>query len=1168
MSRLRAISTGLYYPTPLRVVSGIAARLDILHDAQPYTLLDHSCGTGEALSFLARQLTTDSHRIVAPEGRGNDSATIHTYGIELDHERADASRQRLSSALQTNALTARVSRGRVGLLLSNPPYDASGDGDGRIEYSFLKTYTPTLMAGGVLVHIIGLNQLAPCARYLARTYRDLAVYRFPDPEYRPFRQIVIFGVRHDSITPDPDMVQYLVALAHSAQTLPILPCPPPPELRRQVEAWGQAGIAWERERDVLTDSDADDVAVGDDGTRYRIPPDESDQPLRITTGQYSEGEALRDAVRGGVWANQTFRDAIIGDSRTQTHARPLLPLREGQAALLVSVGLLNNMVVSDDTAHVLVKGALTKEYVQIEAKTNECGDITMTREREVIRARLTSLDLATGETTQVAPDAMAAFITRFKGSITRRMRDTYPPLYTPGDTSADPTLRKFEAAIATLGRKPKGAQAQAIIGVALSLTQQRGTILSSEQGTGKSFMAISAAYLAGMRRIVIICPPHLVQKWVREVQLAVPGANARIVKSIGDLDSFCQTAQRSPTTIPCVAIISRERLKLAHRWRGAVDWRMPHPYPRDASGKPIRDPYGDVLKLPHCPRCGVLVADRDGEPLDRAGLNQKKLTCGACGEALWTASSTLIGDDFTGQSRDAGNGPRRVALSEYIKKKWRGFFDLLIADEIHEYKGMDSAQGLAAATLSACCTRTLALTGTLGGGYSTNLFPLLWRFSDSIRAHFGLHDGGRWAEHYGIIERQTRYKEGEPQRVGDGAMSDRRQTRAVQLIERPGINPAVLLHMIGHTVFLRLADVDAGLPPYSEHIVTVGLDTNADGETSHACAYAKLSADMYAAVRESLREGSTRLLGALLQSLLAWPDNPVQAEIVTDPRTDDVIAFAPALDPNHVYPKEVALLALYRRERQQGRKLLVFVSNTGTRDITPRLKELLAKEGARVAILKSDTVAPDKREEWVAGQIRGGSDVLITNPRIVQTGLDLLDYTTLCFYQVEYSTYVLRQASRRSWRIGQTQPIRVYHMAYADTLQAQALRHIARKVQAANMLEGDLGGDGLLALAEEEGEAGTLMLTLARAITGNVVAGQDEGDDGWQNLTLDDLEPVEVAPAPTITPRTQIIETKQPSWDDLRAVYGTATTARRKRATPTTDSGQLDLFALFDRRAG
>ena len=85
-----------------------------------------------------------------------------------------------------------------------------------------------------------------------------------------------------------------------------------------------------------------------------------------------------------------------------------------------------------------------------------------------------------------------------------------------------------------------------------------------------------------------------------------------------------------------------------------------------------------------------------------------------------------------------------------------GFFDLLIGDEVHEYKGRGSAQGIAAGVLADACGRSLTLTGTLLGGYSSTLFHLLYRFSPDIRSEFGRSEEGRWINRYGFVEHSIR----------------------------------------------------------------------------------------------------------------------------------------------------------------------------------------------------------------------------------------------------------------------------------------------------------------------------------------------------------------------------------------------------------------------------
>ncbi|MFN8475529.1 MAG: hypothetical protein U0822_25320 [Anaerolineae bacterium] len=82
----------------------------------------------------------------------------------------------------------------------------------------------------------------------------------------------------------------------------------------------------------------------------------------------------------------------------------------------------------------------------------------------------------------------------------------------------------------------------------------------------------------------------------------------------------------------------------------------------------------------------------------------------------------------------------------------------------------------------------------------------------------------------------------------------------------------------------------------------------------------------------------------------------------------------------------------------------------------------------------------------------------------------------------------MRQASRRSWRIGQREPVEVNYFVYEETLQADALALVAAKVRSALMVEGELPEDGLAAL---EGDGQDMFVALARQLTeGGVQDGQ------------------------------------------------------------------------------
>ena len=684
------------------------------------------------------------------------------------------------------------------------------------------------------------------------------------------------------------------------------------------------------------------------------------------------------------------------------------------------------------------------------------------------------------------------FIDTYREAIARRVVESYPPLYRPSENGHR---------LPALLRSPLGAQADAIRGAALSLRAHRGTTVVGEMGTGKTFIGAAASYMAGFKKILVLCPPHLTRKWKREVEETVPFARAAIVASITDLERL----RLSIGSGPLFAVMSRERAKLSYRWKAAVVQRW-----ATSKGRLVRDDEtGEPFRVPCCPDCTDQIVDKDGVPLTDAVLNRRKHICSHCSAPLWQADNS---------------GPRRYPLADYVKHHMRGYFDLLIGDECHEFKGRGSAQGIAAGILADACGRSLSLTGTLLGGYSSTIFHLLYRFSPEIRTEFGRSEEARWIQRYGFVEHSIGKPDDES--TEDGRFSRRRNYRKV-IRERPGLAPAALFHLIGNSVFLRLSDVASGLPDYDEQILLSSMDSEEDTTGySQRSAYNTVFEKLRKELADALRKGSKRLLATYLQTLLAYPDGCTKGETVFDPQSGSPIVQVPPLSEERLYPKEKALVDLVAAERMQGRQVLVYATHTGTRDITGRMDDILTRYGFRVAVMKADAVAPDRREAWVAEKVEQGIDVMICHPRLVQTGLDLIDFPTIAWYETDYSVYVMRQASRRSWRIGQTRPVKVVFMSYRNTLQADALKLVAKKLQSSLAVEGELPEDGLaaygddgddlmMALArrivngdEQESDTETVEEVFAQARDAESTAEELLVDDGWK---LVELEPEAVA---------------------------------------------------------
>src|SRR5206468_12363654 len=109
-----------------------------------------------------------------------------------------------------------------------------------------------------------------------------------------------------------------------------------------------------------------------------------------------------------------------------------------------------------------------------------------------------------------------------------------------------------------------------------------------------------------------------------------------------------------------------------------------------------------------------------------------------------------------------------------------------------------------------------------------------------------------------------------------------------------------------------------------------------------------------------------------------------------------------------------------------------------------------------------------------------GTNVLVCNPILVQTGLDLTDFPTLIFFETLYSLYVMGQASRRAWRLIQDKPCKTYYPFYTELMENQAVELVGRKTHAANRLYGNATGGGLSELAS--GGGGNLLSELAKSI--------------------------------------------------------------------------------------
>lgn len=879
------------------------------------------------------------------------------------------------------------------------------------------------------------------------------------------------------------------------------------------------------------------------------------------------------------------------------------------------------------------------------------------------------------------------FLARFGPALTERVASACPPVYR-GPTDAP------WAPLTLLKRKPLGAQgliaqagACAIRGLRahrehgqsgpplerLGRPRRRGVGLVAEMATGKSLLSLAILGLADEEvtrqqapanvrpqkarffPALVLCPPIVAAKWVREAahtlptarpvvirplrtraevaafrhfdptfsgkQLSAIGCAERVIARIQAELAAWQTQRdkalregRTPPRKPChVAILSTSTAKLGPAWTPVYLLRALRDVDEHSAVSLLRDPAtGEPIVVPCCPRCfeplqdetraeraererrkrskqrrggvteqpvalgasgaggaGDEVGDEEilstylleAELLGTPGCPRTKRTCSSCGEPLWQVVPDNVRWQATppplhsgGVGRPVRRLPipdrdhhppcltstleRRYPLADYLRKRHRGVFRSLICDEAHQFKGAGTAQGFAAASLVDACDpggTTLFLTGTLFSGYASDLYPMLWRLLPELRQTFHYGDLKRWVDLYGVRQKVVKVREGRAGRREDGAVSKRREDHPL-IKELPGISPLVLRHLLDSCLFLELADVAPGLPPYSEEVVVVRL-----GEPLGPV-YERFERESTAALKELLVHEDHSGLAAWFQGLMIQPNLPWRGFTAVSSH-GEVLGQAEPLPADLVYPKEWALLNLVRRERAEERRVLVYAEHTQAYDLLPRLKALLEADDAawreewaqrtqstrdvlgaaaaeraehnadasgerdafdqsgksdeqaerlvvqspprqpiRVALLRSATVASGEREAWLRRTVEQGCDVLICHSGLVEVGLDLLDFPTIVCYETIFSTCRARQATRRSYRPGQTQPVKVVQLVYDRAMEARGLQLIASKIKSSLMVEGKLPGEGLATFGQSSDDQGNLLLELARSV--------------------------------------------------------------------------------------
>jgi hypothetical protein len=476
------------------------------------------------------------------------------------------------------------------------------------------------------------------------------------------------------------------------------------------------------------------------------------------------------------------------------------------------------------------------------------------------------------------PEDISHYLMTYANELGDRILKSFPPLHAVDDPPS-PLIGK-------LLRKPFAAQTLAIMGLVRLWEKARAGAVIAECGTGKTLISLGAVHThSGGRRYnaLVMAPGHVCEKWSREALLTLPRVRVFMIDSLRNASntmsrhgvnevklrngrivreglhtslSELRLRKNSPSArkrwaeiclCPSVFVVGRDRAKLGFFWRHAYQVARCGRY----QGSVVNPDSGAPVYL-----------GEDGERLLAMDFKRVKLS-----EMLGQAEGTnhTRRPLYSPLWQADGNKVRRFAPVDFIGRYMNdGFFDYAIADEVHELKGGDTAQGNALGTLANCAGHIVVLTGTLLGGYAADLFNILFRLGPSRMLEEGFEHGEAgvraFTETYGLLEKITVI---EP---ADNACSDARVTTRVR--HRPGASPLLFgRHLMSLGAFVSLEDISDALPPYREEVVAVEMDQPLQE------AYEQLEQDIKAALRE--HRGNQSIASVALNALLAYPDRPL-----------------------------------------------------------------------------------------------------------------------------------------------------------------------------------------------------------------------------------------------------------------------------------------------------
>lgn len=627
-------------------------------------------------------------------------------------------------------------------------------------------------------------------------------------------------------------------------------------------------------------------------------------------------------------------------------------------------------------------------------------------------------------------DDIESYIHIFYKEIKRKLNKNIDSLYNPQIISK----YMFEGEL-----KPYKGQIPLIQSGIEVLNHNKALYLSAEMGIGKTPITtwIINSYFKEKNKqnysVLIIAPAITLTQWKNEIQSCIKEeCDIHIIRTTDDFINVYKREIKKPTFY----IVGKETFKLDSKKIPAVKYKeLEFKFvEQDGWRKYTRKIKG---KFVICPICGKPIKNTqqtkkteflqfedfsDGKP------KKSNYKCSECGSVLWQNSYEKT---------------KKTSLINYIKVKKIGF-DIVVVDEAHEGNKSSSIIGNATKTILRSSKKCILLSGTMNNGYASSLHNILMAIVPKKLKQDECLNVRNFILKYGTLKASLNDNDAKYMTSGRIELPESRYSEA------EGINPVVFTKYLAENfIFATLKDLEKELPQVETNYIPLKQDEDIVKNTNNLIQQFK-SVDpfMYKFYEDSV--------------VKHYLNNPYKWNEIEITKNDNTFYVYPQnIERHKKSPKEEKIVEICKKEKQEGRKCWIYTDFTGEsgsgqymkgHNIVYYIKNSLEEAGLKVFWLRPN-IPPIDRKELIEKN-KDKYDVFISNPKLVNVGINMAWCGTYIVYIPSYRVDVITQATHRGYRANSQISNRIYMLFYENTIENEINKRYQMKLAESYAIEG------------------------------------------------------------------------------------------------------------------